>query len=414
MVDPSASPVPSVRQRGRALRLLVLLTASVGLSIRPPVPQADGHPSVPAGVADHLVAGRKARRAGAYEEAERHLREYQRWNGLTPALRLEWAMMQAQRGDLSEERYLRSSIRRGHADALFILEALAQGYMYSYRLTEAKDCLDRLLECEPQNIQALHWRAWVAEQRPHRAWGPMPGDDALPDYRRALKVAPDDFQARLRVAQILVQRPASKDDVHEGLEHLRRLRQSQPNNPALFYELAQYHLTQGDPDKAEEVLDKLLAMQPRHAPALVARARLALNEDRDTEAEGWLRQALAVDPYQREAYYRLAMCVRERDRGEAMFYLRQLERLNEDENRLNELKCKIIQSPHDPALRHEAGVIALRLGKEDEGLRWLDSALQDDPGHRPTHLALARYYKRTNRPDLAGRHRRLAQRPGKP
>ena len=51
--------------------------------------------------------------------------------------------------------------------------------------------------------------------------------------------------------------------------------------------------------------------------------------------------------------------------------------------------------------------IFLRYG-EEEGRRWLLLNLQSHPNHRPSHRALADYYDRAGKPDLAAEHRRQA------
>jgi hypothetical protein len=51
----------------------------------------------------------------------------------------------------------------------------------------------------------------------------------------------------------------------------------------------------------------------------------------------------------------------------------------------------------------------LRIGFTEEGLRWLGTALKEDPGDRLTQQALAEYYERANMKDLAAPHRQLLQ-----
>jgi Tfp pilus assembly protein PilF len=59
---------------------------------------------------------------------------------------------------------------------------------------------------------------------------------------------------------------------------------------------------------------------------------------------------------------------------------------------------------------HEVAMIALRAGLPKEAHRWLLNALQVDPDHLPTHQALAAFYRTTDNPILASRHRAIAQR----
>ena len=55
-----------------------------------------------------------------------------------------------------------------------------------------------------------------------------------------------------------------------------------------------------------------------------------------------------------------------------------------------------------------AQFLLFRQGEPEQGLRWLESALKEDPRHKASHRALADYYERAGKADLAARHRRLA------
>src|SRR5262249_50069867 len=114
----------------------------------------------------HFLAARTARRAGVYDEAERHLSAYKRLNGVPQALELEAALLRVQRGEVSRfEGYLLDCVDKGHPESVLILEALTRGYMKTFRLAEAAHCLQLWLEREPDEVQALLWRAEVAERR---------------------------------------------------------------------------------------------------------------------------------------------------------------------------------------------------------------------------------------------------------
>src|SRR5262249_21291815 len=106
-----------------------------------------------------LAAG-PARRAGAYDDAKRYLKECQRLGGVAEALDLEKGLLRAQQGALAGlEGQLLSFVEQGHPDSVLILEALARGCLKTYSLPRAKHCLELWLEREPDNVQALLWRA---------------------------------------------------------------------------------------------------------------------------------------------------------------------------------------------------------------------------------------------------------------
>ena len=65
-------------------------------------------------------------------------------------------------------------------------------------------------------------------------------------------------------------------------------------------------------------------------------------------------------------------------------------------------------NPDRVDLRYDVGTKLLEYGTAGEGVAWLQSVLQHQPDHQPTHKALAEYYEAHDAPALAARHRRQA------
>jgi predicted Zn-dependent protease len=80
-----------------------------------------------------------------------------------------------------------------------------------------------------------------------------------------------------------------------------------------------------------------------------------------------------------------------------------------DLKRVAELGRAISAAPRDPALRTEMGELFLKNGREQDGLRWLESALREQPDYPLAHRLLASYYERMGQEDKAGRHRKFGQ-----
>ena len=132
-------------------------------------------------------------------------------------------------------------------------------------------------------------------------------------------------------------------------------------------------------------------------------------KDWDT-SEKLLREAVAQDPHDLQINYNLYLCLERLGKKEqAQEYLTKINEIKADLKRVSDLVHDVMVKPHDPSLRHEVGMIFLRIGSTEEGLRWLGTALKEDPGYRPTHQALAEYYEQASRKDLAAPHRRFLQ-----
>lgn len=347
-----------------------------------------------------LLAARSARRAGRLEDAERHLAECDRLRPLTQPVRLEGVLLQAQRGDpdANLDALLGTFVNQGHPDRELILEALAQRYLSSYQLPRAGECLDLLLQGRPEHVPALLLRAEVRQ-------GLQQHDEALADYHRILRLDPNQDTARLQLALYL----AYSNQADEAVEHLEHLRHRLPNDPRVLLALARCRREANRPDEARQLLDALLAEYPRHFAALRDRARLDLDAGRPAAAEPRLWQAVELDPYDQEAVYQYYLCLQALGRQEeAKAWAERLRRIDADLERLADLNHRIAKAPRDPAPRCEAGLICLRNGQDQEGLRWLTGALQQAPAHKPSHQALAEYYERTDNREQAERHRRLA------
>jgi tetratricopeptide (TPR) repeat protein len=347
-----------------------------------------------------LLAARTARRAGRLDLARAHLRECQRLAPAAPEVVLEGRLLRCQTGDLGpgEDEDLRAAVQEGHPQTGLILEALALGYLYDYRLGNALRYVDLLLAREPGHVQGYVWRGYVREAlRQHEA--------AREDYRKALELDPHCDEARLRLAEGL----AVYGSPEEALTHFEYLRGRGADALAVLLGLARCHRRKGEPDEARRLLDEAVAEHPPSRAVLRERGELELDAGRAAEAERWLRRALAVDPHDSLTCYGLSQALRRRGKPkEAETYLKRYEDLERQSARLGQIVRDLGKRPGDAGLYCEAGTICLRNGQEEEGLRWLRGALQIHPGHRPAHRALADYYERTGRPELARPHRQQA------
>jgi predicted Zn-dependent protease len=188
------------------------------------------------------------------------------------------------------------------------------------------------------------------------------------------------------------------------------LRQRRPKDPAPVLGLARCAILLGRTEEGTKLLDRLLADDPHNARAMTERGKVALQEDRPAEAEPWLRRAVAQAPSDYQATYCLFTCLaRAGKEAEAKEYRTRLEQIKADRERLSDCLKAAERAPQDPAPRSEAGTILLKIGEEDEGLRWLGSALRADPKHRATHRALAEYYRAKGDEVLAAFHKFLAE-----
>jgi predicted Zn-dependent protease len=356
----------------------------------------------------HFLLARVARRSGDAREADEHLRQAKRLGGVPEEIQLERQLQDVQRGFMgSMEKQLLAYAEKGHPDRLEILDALAHGYLVTFRLTQARDVLDRLLELEPRNASA-----WV--MRGKAMYHSRGYAEAANNYGRAVELAPDDADARLLLAECLFENAQPE----QALTHFEIL-YKQDERPtvagtggssdiAVPLGRARCMLELGRIEEARDALDNLDRLAPANFNVLALRGKLALRQLDPAGAEVWLRKAVEVEPGDRDSVYSLALCLQQQQnadkKAEAARWFKQVKLIESEQTRLADTTAQVLAAPYDPMPRLKAGEIFLKLGNEREGLRWLYSALQQDPKHRPTHEALRDHFRNKGQPERAAIH----------
>jgi len=334
----------------------------------------------------HLLAARVARRSGDLKIADRQLHEAQRLLNLTDDIALERAMLVAQRGEVDGvELQLRPKIEQSHPQAIQILEAMARGYLRTYRFSEANSCLKEWLDYEPDSAVANFLIGWELQQRGNKT-------DSTDYFRRSLELDPKNEMVRYQLALALL------DNVQpdEAITHLELLAKNQPNNSEVQINLARCQHALGQVDEARSLLDKILEQHPDDPGALVERGMLANNTESPAVAEKYLQHALQLDVHNPQANFAYQKCLlalgKEREAAEQ---LAKVQRIDADVRRAQDLLAHMIPSnPNSPVFHFEAGVIFLRLGHDQEGERMMYRALKLAPGFEAAQSALLDHFQK--------------------
>jgi tetratricopeptide (TPR) repeat protein len=362
----------------------------------------------------HLWAGRIARRAGRFQEAEQHFSACQRTLYTTEELELERAMSLAQQGETrSLEGYVADKLQhqgdrnslesiRPHPQAGCILEALALGYLQQYRFARAVDCFSTLLEWQPDNAFASYQRGWVRERQENL-------EGAASDYRHTLELDPGHRDAHLSLGQVLL----DLTQAGEALPHFERVLEVEPEDLDALLGKARCLVALGRSEESLKILDAVLRNHPDHAGALRERGRLAMSLEGPDQAEAWLRKAVQKDPFHRQGCLLFYQCLKQaRKEEEARWALDKLNQIDADTKRLGVIiNRELAINPANADLHYEGAVIFLRNGMEDTALHWFYNALRIDPAHQPTRQALADHFEKAGRPDVAENYRQSAAGP---
>jgi predicted Zn-dependent protease len=347
-----------------------------------------------------FLAARTARRAGDLESAQRLLKDAERLGWVRDAIDLERTLLMVQSGNHhAVSSILLEAVHRHHPDSLLILEVLTPATLRVFEMDVAIACLDAWVELEPNNAQVHLWRADICERL-------MRNNEAMDEYKQVLAFDPDNFDARRKYASILLNQKLPA----ESLTQYEWLLARKPNDPGLRRGYAFCLVTVGQPDKARPILDELLKLKADDGVTMLILGQLELDEGRPQVAEQWLRKAYQRLPSEPTVMYNLARCLEQNNKRKEAAQVRDRQKqFEEDQDQARQFFKEIMQKPYDPEPRRQLAIRLIRCGFEEDGKRWLESGLAQNPRYAPLYDTLADYYDRFGDLKMAAQIRQQAK-----
>ncbi|MCA9688983.1 MAG: tetratricopeptide repeat protein [Myxococcales bacterium] len=203
-------------------------------------------------------------------------------------LRVDWARARAREGQHEAAQKILwdglESRALGEADREQLYEALARAYAEAGQEAVYAEALEKYLRDPRTGNDAAGWRI-LAEARGRS------GDDPIPAFRRAVELAPRDFEARK--ALILALEASGKAD--EALAEFRKL-DGRAQNVQLGLELAGRMIPNGQRQTAMALGEELERMAGRDAQALMALVDFYNLNDEHARALEVARKLVASHP----------------------------------------------------------------------------------------------------------------------
>jgi len=357
-----------------------------------------------------LLAARISRRADAIGDARRFLDSLEplrnRSDKLADDIRLENLLLDAQEGKASVFSY-QSLSELSKSDATkreLILEAMFRGMYVTHRFNRALEIITEWLSSTPADPRAFYWYGLLLDKKnPH-------GPEAASAFAQALERNPDHMDARLALAQLLL----DSLDAGAAEPHFQYVLTLRPASVAAKIGLARCRSAAGEFHLAETQLRDVVAAEPENPLALRELGIVLMQQGKLDEALVHLQHAGKLWPHDLSTCYNLQQAYHRLGRETAA--QQQLEKHRMLDQRLRQLRkllyVDLQKNPNDLAVLHELGKVALQIGgpeMEPQGLAWLQRALQIDARHKETYALLADYYQTKNNHEMAERCRRLAQ-----
>jgi tetratricopeptide (TPR) repeat protein len=304
------------------------------------------------------------------------------------------ALIACKTGRFNEVEKVLNELLARHPDDLEVRECLALGYASTERPAEAEPHLTKLLEAKPQDQVYLKRRMEQYHKLKRQ-------EDEYADARRLLELDPDD-KLRRRVMELAF--GIARLDEAEDL--CRAMLRDEPKDRGLRLMMARIRRAQGDDKGSGEILDQLIREDPKNYGALLARGILFYETGRSDQAVPLLWRVYHEDrDRKRTSGYQLSVALhRIGQEEEARKILEEVRRMAE----VALVEDNIKGQPDDLDLQVRMAESLIKDGHTDDGLQLLNLVLRRDPKFARAHLALAAHYEKEGKPDLAARHRKLA------
>jgi tetratricopeptide (TPR) repeat protein len=162
---------------------------------------------------------------------------------------------------------------------------------------------------------------------------------AIDEYREVLKLDPQRPGIHYRLGRTLLarsQKTGSAEDGAEALQEFRKELALDPTNANAAYETGEAHRKAGDLDPAQQFFELALKSYPDFAEAQLGLCAVLMARSRPAEALPHVEKAIAVDPENEVAWYRLSRVQRELGHSaEQQKALAEFRRLHQQANQQN-------------------------------------------------------------------------------
>jgi Tfp pilus assembly protein PilF len=353
----------------------------------------------------HYLWACSQRRAGEVDQAELHLAKAAALGWDLADIDRQRLLIRAQSGQIKQvEGQLAELLQAGVSDEAGeeIYEAMARGYLSTFEVADATQCLDFWARWQSDNVLPHLWMGDLLR----RLENPM---RAAEEYRQVLQINPNHTEAQLNLAQILLEQLK----LEEAEPLLLRVLTSNPESPDALLGLAEIRHRQGSVDSARSLLyDALtLDLNPIHtASALAILGQMALEDRQYHRAVQLLEKSVSSNASAPAPHLALGAALASLgEESLAAAHRTTASRLQEQARHMMTVMRKSVAEPNNADLRCEMGQILMRQGLWSAGAQWLKTALVIDPSHKAANEGLASYYEQLGERVAAQRHRQAAQ-----
>ncbi len=271
-------------------------------------------------------------------------------------------------------------------------KALAKCYLETFQLGAAAVVIERWIRDAPQDPTPYLWKAQVDRRTDADV------STLMEDYERAIQRDPGCPEALLNLGEmsLLAERPSEAKVRYAA--YLRRF----PDHAEAHLGLGKALAELGEEGAAIGHLNRAAELGPRDPRPLLELARIDHRCGNLGAALSLLDRAIAIDAEELELHYLRGLVLRRLGRtDEALAETEVSARLRRDKEELSGILGALNASPRDVQLQYNAARWLFEHGHPEEGMRWAEKILREQPSHPATNRLVADHYDKRGDPGLA-------------
>ena len=279
-------------------------------------------------------------------------------------------------------------------------EALAKCYFETFQLGRAEGVIEKWIRDAPGDVKPHLWKLELARK--------MKAESSvlIEIIQRILQLDPNSDQAHLALAEIYLQKHRLDEAEREYAAHLKL----KPDASPAYLGLGIIAMERGDEEGAIRNLDRAERLDPRDVRPLLERGKLEVGRGRFESALTFIDRAMSIDAGEPEVHYQRSLVLTRLGRtAEAKAEQDTSARLKEEREHIQKLLKEMLAAPGDLDHQYDAARWLFEHGHPEEGLRWTEKILRDQPRHAKTNLLLADYYEKKGNHGLANFYRLQAK-----
>jgi tetratricopeptide (TPR) repeat protein len=250
----------------------------------------------------------------------------------------------------------------------------------------------------PNDPKPHLWRAEIDTRR-------LDAKATINDYREVLKRDPRSAKAWLGLAEVL----RTSHRTAEAAEAFDRYLALRPDDPDGHLGAGRNAAEAGDTTAALRHLRRAAELAPDSAEAHRTTADLLTRRGDFPDALRHLDRARALDPYDLPTRHSRSLVLARLGRqDEANAEQEQAKRLRADLAELSTAQNRLVTAPKDREAQLTVARWMFSHGKADDGVRWAEAILRDQPDQPDACRLLADHYTRDGQPGRANFYRALA------